>query len=134
LLSAGLLVYRKTKTLPEVLLVHPGGPFFIKKDTGVWSVPKGLYEADEDPLEAAKREFSEETGNKIEEGNFFPLQAVKSKGGKILQTWAVEADFEQAFFQSNLFELEWPLHSRKKQFFPEADKAEWFILNEAKEK
>ena len=134
LLSAGLLVYRKTKTYTEVLLIHPGGPFFAKKDLGVWSVPKGIYEAEEHPLEAAKREFEEETGNKIEAGDFFPLQPVKSKGGKVLQVWAVEADFEKAFLQSNLFELEWPPRSGRAQYFPEADKAEWFSLSEAREK
>lgn len=134
ILSAGLLVYRKTGILPEVLLIHHGGPFFVKKDIGAWSVPKGIYETDEHPLEAAKREFEEETGNKIEEGICFPLQPVKSKGGKILQVWAVEADFKKAFLQSNLFEMEWPPHSGKKQLFPEADKAEWFPFDEAKEK
>lgn len=128
--SAGILVFR-ILTFPEVLLVHPGGPFYVNRDSGVWSVPKGEYEAGEDPLEVGKREFFEETGNKIQSGNFIELNAVKSKGGKMLYVWATEANFAKSFICSNTFELEWPPKSGKIKAFPECDKAEWFNFDEA---
>lgn len=128
--SAGILVFRKM-TFPEVLLVHPGGPFYVTKDSGVWSVPKGEYETGEDPLEVGKREFFEETGNKIKSDDFIELEPVKSKGGKMLYVWASEADFEKSFICSNTFELEWPPKSGKTQLFPECDKAEWFNFEKA---
>ena len=132
-LSAGIIVYRKNKeNLPEVLLVHPGGPFFVNKDNGVWSIPKGEYADGEDALPAAKREFTEETGNVLPEGEFIPLQPVKIRSGKVITAWATNADFIQPFISSNLFEMEWPPKSGKIQSFPETDKAQWFTLKEAK--
>lgn len=134
-LSAGIIAYRKSKdNQPEVLLVHPGGPLFKNKDNGVWSFPKGEYTEDEDALLAAKREFTEETGNVLPEGEFIRLQPVKIKSGKIITAWATNADFIQPFISSNFFEIEWPPKSGKKQFFPETDKAEWFTLKEARQK
>jgi predicted NUDIX family NTP pyrophosphohydrolase len=133
--SAGLLVYRfNSHNKVEVLLVHPGGPFFTKKDLGVWSIPKGEYEEDEEPLLVAQREFTEETGNKISAGKFTKLQPITIKSGKQITAWAVEADFEKCFICSNEFEMEWPPKSGKKQKFPEVDKADWFTIEFAKEK
>jgi len=132
-LSAGIIAYRKnSENLPEVLLVHPGGPLFKNKNNGVWSIPKGEYSQGEDALLAAKREFTEETGNILPEGEFKPLQPVKIKSGKVITAWATNADFIQPFISSNFFEMEWPPKSGKKQSFPETDKAEWFTLKEAK--
>jgi predicted NUDIX family NTP pyrophosphohydrolase len=127
--SAGLLVFRRKNHL-EVLLVHPGGPFYAKKDEGVWSIPKGEY-LDEDPLEAAKKEFTEETGNIIQKGPFIKLEDIKLKSGKRVSAWAVEHDFENSFISSNTFELEWPPRSGKLKVFPEVDKAEWFSVEDA---
>ncbi len=133
--SAGLLIYRYNKDNEiEVLLVHPGGPFFTKKDLGVWSIPKGEYEDEEDALEVAKRELEEETGNIINDGKFIPLKPVTIKSGKQIAAWTVETDFEKCFICSNDFEIEWPPKSGKMQSFPEVDKAEWFSIKEAKEK
>jgi predicted NUDIX family NTP pyrophosphohydrolase len=132
-LSAGIIAYRKNReNSPEVLLVHPGGPLFKNKDNGVWSVPKGEYTEGEDALLAAKREFTEETGNVLPEGEFKLLQPVKIKSGKIITAWATNADFIKPFISSNFFEMEWPPKSGKKQSYPETDKAEWFTLKEAK--
>lgn len=133
-LSAGIVAYRKNNDKLEVLLVHPGGPFFAKKDIGVWSIPKGEYVDGEDALLAAKREFAEETGNTLPEGEFLPLKQIKIKSGKVISAWAVEADFVQPFVESNFFEMEWPPRSGKKQLFPETDRAEWFTAGEAKKK
>jgi len=134
-LSAGIIAYRKNTTGKfEVLLVHPGGPFFKNKDDGVWSIPKGEYAEGEDALLAAKREFTEETGNTLPEGEFLAMKQIKIKSGKIISAWAVEADFDTCFMQSNLFEMEWPPRSGKKQLFPETDRAEWFTAGEAKKK
>jgi predicted NUDIX family NTP pyrophosphohydrolase len=131
--SAGILAYRfKAKQL-QVLLVHPGGPFYKNKDDGVWSIPKGEYDETEDALTVAKKEFHEETGNTID-GKFIPLIPVKIKSGKIINCWAVEAELEQPFISSNSFEMEWPPKSGKMQSFPETDKAEWFTINEARKK
>jgi predicted NUDIX family NTP pyrophosphohydrolase len=130
--SAGILVFRFVKLKLEVLLVHPGGPFWAKKDLGVWSIPKGEF-TDEDPLTAAKREFLEETGYTIS-GNFIPLTPVKQKSGKVIYAWAVKGDLDIATVKSNLFEMEWPPKSGRKQFFPEVDKAGWFTIKEAKVK
>jgi predicted NUDIX family NTP pyrophosphohydrolase len=132
--SAGILAYRFRGNIMEVLLVHPGGPFFAKKDIGVWSVPKGEYEHGEDPLEVAKREFYEETGNTIDSNGFIRLDAVKNKSGKMVTVWAAEADFKQCYISSNTFELEWPPRSGRIELFPECDKAEWFNLEEAANK
>lgn len=134
-LSAGIIVYRQnTYNQFEVLLVHPGGPFFKNKDDGAWSIPKGEYTEGEDALSAAKREFTEETGNILPSGEFIPLLPVKIKSGKVITVWAVKADFTKPLIYSNNFEIEWPPRSGKKQSFPEIDKAEWFTLKEAAHK
>jgi predicted NUDIX family NTP pyrophosphohydrolase len=129
--SAGILLYRKTNNRLQVFLVHPGGPFFKNKDIGAWSIPKGEFLDDEDPLAAAKREFKEETGRAIE-GDFIKLNAVALKSGKIVHAWAVEGDIDHETIFSNLFEMEWPPKSGKKQSFPEIDRAGWFDIETAK--
>lgn len=130
--SAGILMFRRKERL-EVLLVHPGGPFFVRKDLGAWSIPKGEYDDSEDPLTAARREFAEETGQAVE-GDFLPLTAIKQKGGKEVLAWAVEGDIDVAKVSSNTFELEWPPRTGKMQKFPEIDRAEWFDLDTARTK
>ncbi len=129
--SAGILLYRKAAHGLQVFLVHPGGPFFKNKDEGSWSVPKGEYLPDEDPLMAAKREFQEETGHEIT-GDFIALNAIKQKGGKTVLAWAVEGNIDQGNIKSNTFEIEWPPRSGKKQTFDEIDRAEWFDMATAK--
>jgi predicted NUDIX family NTP pyrophosphohydrolase len=129
--SAGVLLYRKLNNELQVFLVHPGGPFWKNKDEGAWSVPKGEYEESEDPLEAAKREFYEETGQYID-GRFTALAPVRLKSGKIIHAWAVEGDIDHNTIQSNLFEMEWPPKSGKTQAFAEVDRAGWFTVEEAK--
>ena len=131
--SAGILLYRSQHKDPEVFLVHPGGPFWAKKDDGAWSIPKGEFDDDEDPLDAAKREFEEETGIKIS-GEFNPLAPIKQKSGKLVFAWAVEGNIDPARIKSNSFEIEWPPKSGKKMSFPEIDRAGWFNLMEAKKK
>jgi predicted NUDIX family NTP pyrophosphohydrolase len=131
--SAGILLYRFHNNLPEVLLVHPGGPFWVKKDLGAWSIPKGEFEADENPLDAAKREVEEETGIKVQ-GDFMELTPVKQKSGKVIYAWALQGNFNTAEIKSNTFEIEWPPKSGKKKAFPEIDKAVWFTMYEAKKK
>jgi predicted NUDIX family NTP pyrophosphohydrolase len=130
--SAGLLLYRKRKDILEVFLAHPGGPFFVNKDSGFWGIPKGLIDEGEDALAAAQREFEEETGFKAE-GPFLPLTAVTQKGGKVVQAWAFEGDVDAEKMRSNTFTLEWPPHSGKQQEFPEVDRGAWFSINEAKQ-
>jgi predicted NUDIX family NTP pyrophosphohydrolase len=132
--SAGLLMYRHNEDSVEVLLVHPGGPFWRKKDDGAWTIPKGEFAADEDPLEAAKREFKEETGSDPPDGQYIPLTPIKQKNGKIVHAWAVEGDFDPAKLNSNEFETEWPAKSGRTQKFPEIDRAEWFAPEVAKRK
>lgn len=122
--SAGLLVYRFKNNKLEVLLVHPGGPFWANKDEGAWSIPKGEY-FEEDPLMAAKREFFEETGQEIN-GNFIKLTPRKQPSGKLITAWAVEGDFDVNTLKSNTFKIEWPPHSKKIAEFLEVDRAEWF--------
>jgi predicted NUDIX family NTP pyrophosphohydrolase len=129
--SAGILLYRLTDGILQVFLVHPGGPYFRKKDEGAWSVPKGEYLDDEEPLAAAKREFEEEVGKPIT-GNFVKLQPVKQKSGKIVTAWAVEGELDHTDITSNLFEIEWPPRSGKRASFPEIDRAGWFTIKEAK--
>lgn len=129
--SSGILLYRKKQSALEVLLVHPGGPFFARKDEGSWTIPKGELMEDEDPLQAAIREFEEETGYKPT-GDFIPLNAVKQKGGKTVQCWAVEGDLDAAAIVSNTFEMEWPPRSGKMKSFPEVDRASWFELPAAR--
>jgi predicted NUDIX family NTP pyrophosphohydrolase len=131
--SAGILVYRFRNKLVEFFLVHPGGPFWKNKDAGAWSIPKGEFEDNEDPLKAARREFQEETSLPVE-GEFILLTPVKQKNGKLVHAWAVEADVDLSAVQSNLFEMEWPPKSGKMQRFPEVDKGGWFDLSEAREK
>jgi predicted NUDIX family NTP pyrophosphohydrolase len=131
--SAGILVYRKTKEEYEILLVHPGGPFWAKKDMNSWSIPKGEFEDDEEPLAAAKREFEEETGFKIE-GEFIELNPVKQPGGKLIYSWSVEGDINASEVKSNLFKMEWPPRSGAFKEFPEIDRAEWFSFKTAKQK
>jgi predicted NUDIX family NTP pyrophosphohydrolase len=128
--SAGLLLYRISSLAPEFFLVHPGGPFWAKKDEGAWSIPKGLYEKGEPPLEAARREFAEETGLSVE-GEFVALGEFKQPGGKIISAWLVEADCDPAAVKSNLFSMEWPPRSGKMAEFPEVDRAGWFAPEEA---
>jgi len=131
--SAGLLMYRRRHGMTEVFLVHPGGPFWQKKDAGAWSIPKGEYSAEEDPLQVAKREFKEETSF-IASGQFIPLSPRKQPSGKIISAWAFEGDCDPSGVKSNTFQMEWPPRSGKKQEFPEIDRAGWFTLPEAKEK
>jgi predicted NUDIX family NTP pyrophosphohydrolase len=131
--SAGILVYRKIHSGLEVMLVHPGGPFWAKKDLSSWSIPKGEFEDDEDAFSAAKREFDEETGFNIN-GEFIKLEAVKQPGGKVIHIWAVEGDLDASKAESNLFNLEWPPKSGVVREFPEIDRAEWFPIEIAKMK
>jgi predicted NUDIX family NTP pyrophosphohydrolase len=129
-MSAGVLLFRKTPRGVEVLLVHPGGPFWAKKDEGAWSIPKGLADEDEDLLAAARREFLEETGLAID-GAFLDLGRHKQPGGKTVVAFAWEGDFDPALLRSNMFSMEWPPRSGRMVEFPEVDKAGWFDLNEA---
>jgi len=129
--SAGILVYRFHSGELEVFLVHPGGPFWKNKDDGAWSIPKGEYTDGEDPLEAAKREFEEETGIACD-GKFIMLDPIKQKGGKAVSAWALEKNIETKSIKSNLFSMEWPPKSGKMQEFPEVDKGDWFGLNDAR--
>jgi len=131
--SAGILLYRKVDTELQVFLVHPGGPFFKNKDDGAWSIPKGEFFGDEDPLLAAKREFLEETGQPVD-GVFIKLSPIKLKSGKTVHAWAVEGDIDHNTIVSNVFEMEWPPRSGKMASFPEVDKASWFDVAEATEK
>jgi predicted NUDIX family NTP pyrophosphohydrolase len=131
--SAGLLLYRKIKNKLEVFLVHPSGPFWKNKDEGAWSIPKGEFEEGEVPLLAAIREFSEETGKAIS-GKFLKLNPIKQKSGKYVFAWALEKNIDTSHIISNNFKMEWPPHSGKFQNFPEVDKAEWFVVKEAKKK
>lgn len=131
--SAGLLMYRGAGEGIEVFLVHPGGPFWAKKDEGAWSIPKGLAAPGEDLLATAKREFHEETGFTAE-GEFRPLGAFKQPGGKTVHAWAFEGDCDPSRLVSNLFEMEWPPRSGKSARFPEVDRAGWFGPSEASKK
>ena len=131
--SAGILLHRLRGSGIEVFLVHPGGPFWATKDAGAWSMPKGEFEAGEDPLEAAKREFKEETGFAVE-GNLIELTPVKQPGGKVVYAWAVMGDCEAESIKSNTFSLEWPPRSGKRKEFPEVDRAGWFTPEVAREK
>ncbi|MBZ5678182.1 MAG: NUDIX domain-containing protein [Acidobacteriia bacterium] len=131
--SAGILLFRRVGRKIEVLLAHPGGPFWKNKDDGAWSIPKGEYGDDEEPLAAAKREFAEETGLTLS-GDFIPLGEVRQPGGKIVTAWALEGDFDPASLRSNTFSLPWPPGSGKLQEFPEIDRAEWFPLEFARRK
>lgn len=131
--SAGLLLYRWENDALQVFLVHPGGPFFAKKDNGAWSIPKGEIDEGEDALAAAQREFEEETGCRPGE-NFLPLAPVKQKSGKTVLAWAVEGDCDPGTIRSNTFTLEWPPKSGRMRECPEVDRAGWFTVDEAKQK
>ena len=131
--SAGVLLFRGSRADLEVFLVHPGGPFWTKKDAGAWSIPKGEYSGDEDPLTAAKREFEEETSVTIA-GDFIPLGEVKQAGGKVVKAWALKHDLDPSVFKSNVFTLEWPPKSGKIQKFREVDSGSWFSLPVARRK
>src|SRR5215470_20109059 len=131
--TAGILLYRIRNGELEVFLVHPGGPFWMKKDNGAWSIPKGETEEGEDLLHAANREFHEETGFSLD-GKFISLTPLKQRGGKIVHAWAVEGDVDAESSKSNLFSMEWPPRSGKCAEFPEVDRAAWFTLAAAKEK
>jgi len=131
--SAGILLYRFREAKLEVFLVHPGGPFWAKKDIGAWSIPKGEFAEGEDPLVAARREFQEETGFSIS-GNFIALLPLKQTGGKLVCAWAVEGDCHATTIKSNTFSMEWPPRSGKRTEFPEVDRAGWFPLEIARDK
>ena len=130
--SAGILLYRRAGDEVMVLLAHPGGPFWARKDEGAWTIPKGEFE-NEDALAAARREFAEETGS-VPEGEFVALTPCVQKNGKIVHAFALEGDLDVNTIKSNLFEMEWPPHSGKRSQFPEIDRAEWFTLAAAREK
>ncbi|RYD84511.1 MAG: NUDIX domain-containing protein [Sphingobacteriales bacterium] len=131
--SAGILLYKMVDNNPLVFLVHPGGPLWKNKDTGAWSVPKGEFVAGEDTLDAAKREFEEETGKPIH-GVFTPLEPVKQRSGKMVYAWAVEGDIDSNTIVSNTFDFEWPPRSGRTITIPEVDRGEWFDPATAKEK
>ena len=132
--SAGLLLFRDGPRSVEVFLVHPGGPFWAKKDRGAWSIPKGELAGDEDPLQAAIREFREEVGQPVPGSEFIPLKPRRQPSGKIVHAWAARGDLDPARLQSNTFSTEWPPGSGRRQVFPEVDRAAWFPLHIARDK
>ena len=132
--SAGILLYRRTNTEPEVLLVHPGGPFWAKKDDGAWFIPKGEIAADEEPLATARREFREELGCAVPAGELLALGTVKNKSGKTITAWGLEGEIDLGQFKSNTFRMEWPPRSGEEREFPEVDRAQFFDLPAAKVK
>lgn len=131
--SYGILLYRYADDGLQILLVHPGGPFWEDKDLGAWSIPKGMGETDEAPLDAARREFEEEIGFAVD-GDFIPLGELKMKSGKIIHAWALEGDLDTSRIRSNTFTLEWPRHSGRFGEYPEIDAGRWFTLDEAHER
>lgn len=133
--SAGILLFRRTTAGPEVFLIHPGGPYYVKKD--VWSIPKGEYQPGEDPLAAARREFGEETGTPLEgliSGEFLPLGEIRQPSGKLVTAWAVEGDFDPATLVSNTCPIEWPPRSGRQIIIPEADRGAWYPIADARPK
>ena len=132
--SAGILLYRGRGEELNLLLVHPGGPFWAKKDEGAWSIPKGEYDEGEDPLAVARREFEEELGSPAPPGDIIDLGELVQPSRKRITAFAVEGDFDANGLRSNLFELEWPPKSGTMRSFPEVDRAEWFMLDEARAK
>ena len=132
--SAGILLYRRRGERIEVLLVHPGGPFWARRDLGAWSIPKGEYGPDEDPLAAARREFEEELGVAPPDGPTDELGEIRQKGGKLVRAWALEGDLDAAAITSNTFPVQWPPRSGKWIEVPEVDRAEWFSLEQARER
>ena len=131
--SAGLLLVRKAGVDVQILLGHPGGPFWRNRDTGAWTIPKGLIAPGESPLAAARREFAEETGHHPS-GNLIPLGSAKQPGGKVVHIWAVQEDWDANRLRSNTFEMEWPPKSGRRQTFAELDRASWFGVSEARQK
>jgi predicted NUDIX family NTP pyrophosphohydrolase len=130
--SAGILLYRRGADGLEVLLVHPGGPFFARRDDGAWSIPKGLYDDGEEPLAAARREFAEEIGSPCPDGPVLELGEIRQKNGKRVMAWAVTGDLDADAITSNTFTIEWPPRSGRRQEFPEIDRAGWFTLDAAR--
>lgn len=126
--SAGILLYREVAGEPRVLLVHPGGPYWAKRDLGAWTIPKGECEEGEEPLDCALRELAEELGAApgLDSATLIELGSVRQKSGKVVEAWAGEADFDPATLRSNTFEVEWPPRSGERRSFPEVDRAEWF--------
>jgi len=131
--SAGIILYRKRHGSTEIFLVHPGGPYWAKRDEGSWSIPKGEYEEGEEAIDAARREFLEETGVAVN-GPFLALRPVRQPSGKIITAWAAEGELDPARLRSNSFSLEWPPKSGITQSFPEVDRGAWFSLTEARDK
>ncbi|MGI8902562.1 MAG: NUDIX domain-containing protein [Solirubrobacteraceae bacterium] len=132
--SAGILLYRRSAGAVEVLLVHPGGPLWARRDAGVWSIPKGEYEPDEEPLAAARREFAEELGVEPPSGGLADLGEIRQRSGKLVRAWALAGELDPAAAWSNTFELEWPPRSGLMREFPEVDRAAWFPLAAARKK
>ena len=132
--SAGILLYRGSGATLEVLLVHPGGPFWSRRDAGAWSIPKGEYEEGEDPRACALREFEEETGTPLPPGELLELGDIRQKGGKMVTAWAAEGDLDADAVHSNTFRMEWPPRSGRWATFPEIDRAGWFGVDEARDK
>jgi predicted NUDIX family NTP pyrophosphohydrolase len=132
--SAGILLYRLAGEAPEVLLVHPGGPFWARRDDAAWSIPKGEYEEGEDPRASALREFEEETGTALAATDLIELGSVRQRGGKVVTAWAAEGDLDAAAVRSNTFTMEWPPRSGRTAEFPEIDRAEWFDVEAARRK
>jgi predicted NUDIX family NTP pyrophosphohydrolase len=130
--SAGILLYRNGVDMPEVLLVHPGGPFWAKKDLGAWSIPKGEPEPGEDPRDCALREFAEELGSPLPGGELVELGEIRQRGGKVVTAWAAEGDLDPETIHSDTFTLEWPPRSGVQREFPEVDRAAWFAPDEAR--
>ena len=128
--TAGILLFREAPGGLEVLLVHPGGPFWTKKDEGAWTIPKGLVDDGEDPFDAAKREFREETGGSPD-GDAIALEPVRQPSGKVIHAWALRGEFDPATLTSNTFLMEWPPHSGQQREFPEVDRAGWFSMEQA---
>jgi predicted NUDIX family NTP pyrophosphohydrolase len=131
-IAAGLVLYRRDGDALEVLLAHPGGPLFARRDEGYWSIPKGEPDADEPLLDVARREFEEETGHPAPPGSTLDLGSITQKGGKVVHAWAVEGDLDPALAHSNTFEMEWPPHSGEMRAFPEIDRVAWCDPDEAR--
>ena len=132
--SAGVLLYRRSAHGAEVLLVHPGGPYWAGRDEGAWSIPKGEIEHGEEPIAVAAREFEEETGATAPGGVWVPLEPVRQAGGKVVHAWAVEGDFDPSTLASSTFRMEWPPRSGRSAEFPEIDRADWFARDVARAK
>jgi predicted NUDIX family NTP pyrophosphohydrolase len=134
--SAGILLHRRSSGAPEVLLVHPGGPFWAKRDAGAWSIPKGQIEDGEEPRVCALRELEEELGPapRLDPGELVELGAIRQRAGKVVEAWAAEADFDPTSLDSNTFSMEWPPRSGREREFPEVDRADWFEIEAAREK